>query len=74
MDAAAWAKVAPAGSRTDPAALARRLEAVFLAAPPGTATRHKLEALLARSEFPCSDETVREASVILLGCPEYNLC
>jgi len=50
------------------------LEKVFLAAPPGPATRQRFEALLEKSDFPCGDETVREASVVLLGCPEYNLC
>jgi hypothetical protein len=33
-----------------------------------------LEAVLEESDFPCGDDTVREASVVLLGCPEYNLC
>jgi hypothetical protein len=33
-----------------------------------------LEAALAKSDFPCGDDTVREASIVLLGCPEYNLC
>jgi len=74
MDAAAWAKVAPHSARTGAAALADRLEKVFLAVPPSKATRHKLDALLAGKVFPCNDETVREASIVLLGCPEYNLC
>jgi hypothetical protein len=29
---------------------------------------------LEAGDFPCGDDTVREASVVLLGCPEYNLC
>lgn len=74
MDAAAWARVAPQAARADAAALAGRLQNVLLAAPPGKATQHKLDALLAGKNFPCSDETVREASIVLLGCPEYNLC
>jgi hypothetical protein len=74
LDAAAWAKVAPAAARADAASLAERLERVFLAAPAGRTTRHRLDALLAGSDFPCGDDTVREASVILLGSPEYNLC
>lgn len=74
MDAAAWAKVAPQAARTGAAALAGRLEKIFLAVPPSKATRHKLDALLADKVFPCNDETVREASIVLLGCPEYNLC
>ena len=74
MDAVAWDKVAPRDTRAEAAALARRLEKVFLAAPPGPATRERLEADLAKRDFPCGDETVREASVLLLGCPEYNLC
>jgi len=74
MDSVAWDKVAPRETRADAAALARRLEKVFLAAPPGAATRQRLETVLDESDFPCGDETVREASVVLLGCPEYNLC
>ena len=74
MDAAAWSVVAPPGARSDKAALARRLEKVFLAAPATAQTRRKLDAVLAKSDFPCGDDTVREASVVLLGCPEYNLC
>ena len=74
MDAAAWAKVAPPEARSGLAALARRLESVFLATPAGPATRQRLEAALAKSDFPCGDDTVREASIVLLGCPEYNLC
>jgi uncharacterized protein (DUF1800 family) len=73
MDTAAWAKVAPASTRTDAKTLSQRLERVFLAAPAGKTTRHRLDALLAKSDFPCGDETVREASVVLLGSPEYNL-
>jgi len=74
MDAAAWDRVAPRDTRVDAAALAGRLEKVFLAAPPGPATRKRLEDALEQGDFPCSDDTVREASVVLLGCPEYNLC
>ena len=74
MDAAAWSVVAPPGLRSDKASLARRLEKVFLAAPATAQTRRKLDAVLAKSDFPCGDDTVREASVVLLGCPEYNLC
>jgi hypothetical protein len=33
-----------------------------------------LEVVLAQGDFPCSDETVRDASTVLLGSPEYNLC
>jgi uncharacterized protein (DUF1800 family) len=74
MEAVAWDKVAPRATRADAAVLVRRLQNVFLAAPAGPATRQRLEAVLAKSDFPCGDETVREASVVLLGCPEYNLC
>jgi len=74
MDAAAWRHVAPFETRAGAAALARRLEKVFLAVPAAPATRHKLEVVLAKSDFPCGDDTVREASVVLLGCPEYNIC
>jgi len=74
MEAVAWDKVAPRATRADAAALVRRLENVFLAAPAGPATRQRLEAVLEKSDFPCGDDTVREASIVLLGCPEYNLC
>ena len=74
MDVVAWDKVAPRDTRVDAAALARRLEKVFLAAPAGPATQRRLESVLEKSDFPCGDETVREASVVLLGCHEYNLC
>ena len=74
MDAAAWAAVAPREMRGDPVSLGRRLEEVFLAVSPAPATRQRLQAVLAQGSFPCSDETVREASTVLLGCPEYNLC
>jgi uncharacterized protein (DUF1800 family) len=74
MEAVAWDTVAPRATRTAAAVLARRLEKVFLAAPAGPATRRRLEAALEKSDFPCGDDTVREASVVLLGCPEYNLC
>jgi len=73
-DVVSWATVAPASMRTDAKTLSQRLERVFLAAPAGKATRHRLDALLAKSDFPCDEETVREASVVLLGLPEYNLC
>jgi uncharacterized protein (DUF1800 family) len=74
MDAAAWAVVAPPEMRYDTVTLAERLEKVFLPVPAGPATRERLEAVLAESDFPCGDDTVREASIVLLGCPEYNLC
>ena len=74
LGAAAWAAVAPAETRFDTVTLAERLEKVSLAAPAGPATRKRLEAVLEEGDFPCSDDTVREASVVLLGCPEYNLC
>ncbi|MFM8809406.1 MAG: DUF1800 family protein [Chthoniobacterales bacterium] len=74
MDAAAWAVVAPPETRFDAVTLAERLEKVFLAAPAGPATRKRLEAVLEEGDFPCSDDTVREASVVLLGSPEYNIC
>jgi hypothetical protein len=74
LDAAAWAAVAPPETRFDTGTLAERLEKVFLAAPAGSATRKRLEAVLEESDFPCGDDTVRDASVVLLGCPEYNLC
>ena len=74
MDAAAWQLVAPRDTRADASSLFRRLERVFLAAPAGPATRQRLAALLEKSDFPCGDDTVRDASVVLLGCPEYNLC
>ena len=74
MDAAAWAAVAPPETRHDMETLRRRLEKVFLAVPPGAATRQRLEAVLAQGDFPCRDEAVREASTVLLGSPEYNLC
>ncbi|MFM8720693.1 MAG: DUF1800 family protein [Chthoniobacterales bacterium] len=74
MDAAAWAVVAPPETRFDAVTLAERLEKVFLAAPAGPATRNRLEAVLEEGDFPCSDDTVREASVVLRGSPEYNLC
>jgi len=74
MDVAAWTAVAPPETRVNALALGRRLEKVFLAAPPGPATRQRFEAVLEKSDFPCGDDTVREASVVLLGCPEYNLC
>ena len=74
MDAAAWSVVAPEADRADAGRLATRLQRVFLAVEPTPSTRHKLEALLQKSSFPCNDETVREASVVLLGVPEYQLC
>ena len=74
MDAAAWAVVAPPETRVNALSLGRRLEKVFLAAPPGPATRQRFETLLEQSDFPCGDDTVREASIVLLGSPEYNLC
>ena len=74
MDAAAWAAVAPREMRFDLVTLGRRLEEVFLAVPPAPATRQRLQAVLAQGDLPCRDETVREASIVLLGSPEYNLC
>lgn len=74
MDAAAWAKVAPQSERVHADALEERLRNVFLAVPTGKAARHRLRALLDKSDFPCGDETVREASIVLLASPEYNLC
>jgi|688.fasta_scaffold12917_12 uncharacterized protein (DUF1800 family) len=74
MDEAAWIRVAPPETRSDQDALAERLQKVFLAAPAGSVTRRRLESVIAESNFPCGDDTVREASVVLLGCPEYNLC
>ncbi len=74
MEAVAWDQVAPRATRADAAGLVRRLENVFLAAPAGPATRQRLETVLDKSDFPCGDDTVREASIVLLGCPEYNLC
>jgi uncharacterized protein (DUF1800 family) len=73
MDAVAWATVAPEEARFDEDALQQRLVRVFLAAPPGAATSKRLAAVLAGAYFPCTDETVREASVVLLGCPEYQM-
>lgn len=74
MDAAAWTKVAPQSARTDADALEQRLRRVFLAGPVGKTTRQRVRALLDKSDFPCGDETVREASIVLLASPEYNLC
>ncbi len=74
MNAVAWARVAPAADRADAERLRKRLERVFLAAPATPATRRKLDAILAGRDFPCDDATVREASVVLLACPEYQLC
>jgi uncharacterized protein (DUF1800 family) len=74
MDAAAWAMVAPREARVDAGSLSRRLEKVFLAAPAAPPTRERLKQVLAGADFPCSDEMVREASIVLLGSPEYNLC
>jgi len=74
MDSAAWRRVAPPGARRSADALARRLAQVFLAAPFSKATRQRLMSAMNGYAFPCSDETVREASIVLLGSPEYNLC
>lgn len=73
MDAAAWAVVAPTETRNEAEALQQRLEQVFLAAPAGAVTRKRLAAVLDQSNFPCGDETVRDASMILLGSPEYQM-
>ncbi len=74
MDAHAWAEVAPADARKSPDALQSRLENVFLAAPAGNNTRLRLSDVLQAAVFPCDDETVREAAIVLLGSPEYQLC
>lgn len=74
LDSLAWGRVAPPGARVSADALRMRLESVFLAADASAATQKHLSVLLAKSDFPCSDDTVREASVILLASPEYNLC
>ena len=74
MDATAWLKVAPQASRVSAEALTERLAQVFLAAPPAPATRHRLSAVLSGKPFPSEDAVVREASVVLLASPEYNLC
>jgi uncharacterized protein (DUF1800 family) len=74
MDSAAWLKVAPPETRAGASLLAGRLQEVFLAGAPAPATRHKLDALLGKRSFPCDDDTVRQASIILMGSPEYNLC
>lgn len=74
MDALAWASVAPVDARKSADALQARLEKVFLAAPPDKATRHHLAGLLKTRAFPCDDDTVREAAIVLLGSPEYQLC
>jgi uncharacterized protein (DUF1800 family) len=73
MNTVAWATVAPEETRIDEEALQERLVRVFLAAPPGAATGKRLAAVLADADFPCADETVRDASVVLLGSPEYQL-
>lgn len=73
MDAVAWAAVAPEEVRFDEDSLQQRLVRVFLSAPPGAATGKRLAAVLAGANFPCTDETVREAAVVLLGCPEYQM-
>lgn len=74
LDAAAWSAVAPARDRRDAASLTARLRTVFLASAPAPATSQKLQAVLGKAAFPCSDEVVREAAVILLAAPEYQLC
>jgi hypothetical protein len=74
MDASAWRTVAPQTSRLSAEVLTNRLVQVFLAAPPAPATRHRLSAVLSGRPFPCDDAVVREASVVLLASPEYNLC
>jgi uncharacterized protein (DUF1800 family) len=71
---AAWLRVAPDRCRSDASALIRRLEKMLLCVTPSTETRRRLEVYLAARRFPCDDETVRAAVVILLGSPEYNLC
>jgi uncharacterized protein (DUF1800 family) len=74
MDAEAWQAVAPEDTRASAETLGRRLGDVFLAAPLSAGSRGRLDALLATKAFPCDDETVREAAIVLLGSPEYNLC
>lgn len=74
MDAHAWAQVAPPDARQSPEALQACLEKVLLAAPAGNNTRNRLSSLLRAAVFPCEDETVREAAIVLLGSPEYQLC
>lgn len=74
MNAAAWQTVAPADARKDAASLQARLVKVFLAVPPAAPTVQKLSNVLAAHSFPCGDDAVREASVVLLASPEYNLC
>lgn len=74
LDAFAWSVVAPPADRAEARRLAARLRRVFLAPEPAPATVHKLEAVFARAVFPCDDATVREASIVLLSAPEYQLC
>ena len=74
MDAEAWQAVAPESARGSAESLRARLGDVFLAAPLSAGSRGRLDALLATKAFPCDDETVREAAIVLLGSPEYNLC
>ena len=74
MDAFAWAAVAPADARKSPDELQRRLEMMFLASPLSEATSNHLAGLLKTRAFPCDDDTVLEASIVLLGSPEYQLC
>lgn len=74
MNAFAWASVAPAADRATARVLERRLKEVFLVGKSSEGTDGRLRDLWQKSNFPCDDETVREASVVLLGAPEYNLC
>jgi uncharacterized protein (DUF1800 family) len=71
---AAWLRVVPDESRADSSSLIRRLEKTLLCVSSSTETRRRLEVYLATRRFPCDDETVRAAAVILVGSPEYNLC
>ena len=74
MNEFAWASVAPAADRATARVLERRLKEVFLVGKSSEGTDGRLRDLWQKSNFPCDDETVREASVVLLGAPEYNLC
>ena len=74
LDAIAWRKVAPPEVRSEAGSLVRRLESVLLASPASPSTKRKLEELLEQCIFPCDDDAVRDASIVLLASPEYNLC
>lgn len=74
MNGLAWERVAPQSARTQASKLSERILKLFLAAPTSLATRERLQNQLAQIGFPCTEDDVLEASAILLGCPEYNLC